>query len=54
MVLIVGGATATLASDDTYRLPAGQVIEDNLYVTGGEIIIDGKIDGDLVARGWLY
>lgn len=52
MALIAGGATAaTLASDDTYRLPAGQVIEDNLYVTGGEIIIDGKIDGDLVAGG---
>ena len=48
----VSGATAaTLAGDDVYRLPAGQVLEDNLYVMAGEIIIDGVLDGDLVAMG---
>lgn len=53
MLLVLGGAVAaaTLSSGDVYHLPAGQVIEDNLYVTGGEIIIDGAIDGDLIAFG---
>lgn len=50
--MTAGGATAaTLAGDDAYRLPAGQVLEDNLYVMAGEIIIDGTLDGDLVAMG---
>jgi len=50
--MTAGGATAaTLAGDDAYRLPAGQVLEDNLYVMAGEIIIDGVLDGDLVAMG---
>lgn len=52
LVAVAGGAIgATLVSQDEYRLPAGDVLEDNLYVTGGTIIIDGKIDGDLVAVG---
>ncbi|MFZ1769510.1 MAG: hypothetical protein WAU00_09950, partial [Caldilinea sp.] len=52
LMLTVGSATAaTLASADSYRLPAGQTIEDNLYVTAEEIIIDGNIDGDLIAFG---
>ena len=52
LLVVAGGAIgATLVSQDEYRLPAGEVIEDNLYVTGGTILIDGKIDGDLVAVG---
>ncbi len=53
MMALVGGSAgaATLANDEVYRLPAGQVIKDNLYVTAGEIYIDGAIDGDLVAFG---
>ncbi|MCB0152784.1 MAG: hypothetical protein KDE01_34660, partial [Caldilineaceae bacterium] len=52
LLALAGGAIgATLVSQDNYRLPAGEVIEDNLYVAGGSIIIDGKIDGDLVAVG---
>ena len=52
LLALAGGAIgATLVSQDNYRLPAGEVLEDNLYVAGGSIIIDGKIDGDLVAVG---
>ena len=52
LVMTTGGAlAATLAGDDAYRLPTGQVLEDNLYVTASEIIIDGTLDGDLVAMG---
>ncbi len=52
LLSLAGGAIgATLVSQDNYRLPAGEVLEDNLYVAGGSIIIDGKIDGDLVAFG---
>jgi cytoskeletal protein CcmA (bactofilin family) len=34
-----------------FRLPAGQVIKDDLYVAAGEIYIDGTVEGDLVAAG---
>lgn len=34
-----------------FRLPVGQVINDDLYVTAGEIYIDGTVEGDLVAAG---
>ena len=38
MALAAGSAgAATLANDEIYRLPDGQVIEDNLYVTAIEI-----------------
>lgn len=36
---------------DVYRLPAGQVIADDLYIAASEIYIDGTIEGDLVAAG---
>lgn len=36
---------------DVFRLPAGQVIKDDLYVAAGEIYIDGTVEGDLVAAG---
>lgn len=34
-----------------FRLPVGQVISDDLYVTAGEIYIDGTVEGDLIAAG---
>lgn len=42
---------AEFGSGDTYRLPAGQVIEDDLTVMAQEIYIDGRVEGDLVAMG---
>lgn len=36
---------------DLFRLPAGEVINDDLYVGAGEIFIDGTVEGDLVAAG---
>ena len=42
---------AEMASGDVYRLDAGQTIEDDLYVTAGEVYIDGKVEGDLIVAG---
>jgi cytoskeletal protein CcmA (bactofilin family) len=51
-LLVAGPAfAAEFGSGDTYRLPAGQVIEDDLTVMAQEIYIDGRVDGDLVAMG---
>ena len=36
---------------EIYRLPAGAVVADDLYVSAGEIYIDGRVEGDLVAAG---
>jgi hypothetical protein len=36
---------------DIFRLPAGEVINDDLVVAAGEIFIDGMVEGDLVAAG---
>lgn len=51
-VLVAGPVfAAEFGSGDTYRLPAGQVIEDDLTVMAQEIYIDGRVEGDLVAMG---
>lgn len=42
-----GGA----GEDDVFRLPAGEVVHDDLYVGAREIYIDGIVEGDLVAAG---
>jgi hypothetical protein len=36
---------------DRVVIPADQVIEDDLYLSGEEIIVDGTIKGDLIAFG---
>ncbi len=58
ILILAGLATVTgtaqaaqMGGGETYRLPAGEVIQDDLYVAGGEIIIDGTVDGDLIAAG---
>ncbi|MBX0330538.1 hypothetical protein K2Z83_23050 [Oscillochloris sp. ZM17-4] len=42
---------AAFAGTDVYRLPAGQVVSDDLYIAASEIYIDGTVDGDLIAGG---
>lgn len=42
---------AEFASDEIYRLPANETIEDDLYVAGREIYINGTVRGDVVAAG---
>lgn len=51
--LLIGTATAAEFVDggDTYRLESSQVIEDDLYIGGNEIYIDGTVQGDLIAAG---
>lgn len=45
---------AEVVSGDPYILPRGEVVTDDLYVTGGEVIIDGAVEGDLiVAAGYV-
>lgn len=52
IILLVGTALAAeLASGDVYHLPAGETVENDLYVTAGEVIIDGTVKGDLVTAG---
>lgn len=42
---------AVFAGSDVYRLAAGQVITDDLYVAASEIYMDGTVTGDLIAAG---
>ncbi len=55
IVLTVLMAGATLAAEfgkgDLYRLPQNEIIDDDLYVSAGEIYIDGVVNGDLFAAG---
>jgi hypothetical protein len=52
LLLFSGRAfAAEVLSGDPYILPRGEVVNDDLYVTGGEVIIDGTIEGDLVVAG---
>lgn len=54
LILVMFSATALaaeVAGGDTYVLPRGQVVNDDLYVSGGEVTIDGTVEGDLVVAG---
>jgi cytoskeletal protein CcmA (bactofilin family) len=42
---------ADLRSGDTITIASGEVVDDDLYVAGSNIIIDGTINGDLWAFG---
>lgn len=49
MLLVVPTvAAATIASEDEYVLPAGEVVEGNLYAFGSTVTIKGTVRGDLV------
>lgn len=42
---------AEVAGGNSYRLEAGEVIADDLYVSAEEAIIAGTVEGDLIAAG---
>ena len=42
---------AELRGGDDYTLRKGEVVEDNLYVGGGNVVVAGDVEGDLVAGG---
>ena len=42
---------ADFVGDEDYTLPAGETLNDDLYVSGSTILIDGDINGDLFAAG---
>jgi|GEM_PF-866049 len=44
-------AAEVIGGSENYRLASTEVLQGDLYVTAGEIFIDGTIDGDLVAAG---
>src|SRR5690606_22801043 len=50
-VLTGSALAAETASGEVYRLAAGEVIEDDLYVGAGELYSDGTTEGDLIATG---
>ena len=51
LAVAVSGAafSAELANDEIYRVAAGEVVDDDLYVFASEIYIDGTVRGDLIA-----
>ena len=51
LAVAVSGAafSAELANDEIYRVAAGEVVDDDLYVLASEIYIDGTVRGDLIA-----
>lgn len=51
-LLLTGSVgAAEMVADDVYRLAADEVITDDLYVSAGEVVIDGTVEGDLIATG---
>lgn len=52
LLLLPGTAAAAEYVDtETYHLPQGQTVQDDLIVTAQEVIVDGTVEGDLVAFG---
>ncbi|MEM7800631.1 MAG: hypothetical protein AAF633_15665, partial [Chloroflexota bacterium] len=46
-------AAAQFESTSRFLLEAGEIIEDDLYIAGETIIIDGTVVGDVFAAGTL-
>ena len=55
LAVAVSGAalSAEFSDDQIYRLAAGEVVDDDLYIGATEIYIDGTVTGDLIA-GAIY
>ncbi len=55
LTLVLGLASIALAADfrggDTITIAQNEVIDDNLIITGQNVIVDGTINGDLVVGG---
>jgi cytoskeletal protein CcmA (bactofilin family) len=57
LVLLVGLVTVSTAqametrSGDRVEIGADEVVDDDLYVTANEVVVDGTIRGDLIAFG---
>ena len=62
LVGLVAGASVALAQEqsslegkfragDTVLVPANETVPHDLYVTGGTVRVDGRVEGDLVASG---
>ncbi|WP_146009400.1 polymer-forming cytoskeletal protein [Deinococcus planocerae] len=51
--LTLGGSALGLEwrTGDVVRVPANEVIRDDLYVLGQDVQIDGTVEGDLIAAG---
>jgi hypothetical protein len=53
--MVVLFATPALAFDgrggETVTVPSGEVVEGDLYLGGGDIIVDGTVNGDLFGAG---
>ncbi|HSO26462.1 MAG TPA: polymer-forming cytoskeletal protein [Anaerolineales bacterium] len=49
-VFAVTGAQAVEFIEDG-RIPAGETIDDDVFITGSEVIVDGTVNGDLFASG---
>lgn len=50
-VLAAGVLAGEMVSGDKYRLPAEETLDDDLYVAGEEVYIDGNVNGDVIAAG---
>lgn len=51
--LSVGSVTAAefITGEETWTLTPSQTVDDDLYIEAGEIIIEGTVNGDIVAIG---
>lgn len=57
LLALIGGTAlaapraAQIEGGDIFRLPANEIVEDDLYVAAREVYIEGIVQGDLVAAG---
>lgn len=42
---------ATFRASDNVRIPKGTTVDDDLYIAGGTVDVDGVINGDLIVTG---
>jgi hypothetical protein len=55
VILILLGAMPALAFDgrtgETVTIDKGEVVDDDLYIAGGDLVINGTVEGDVFAGG---
>lgn len=49
--LALPAAAMTVRGGDTFILPEGETINDDLYVGGGTVILNGDVNGDVIVGG---
>ena len=51
LCLLPGILALEFKADSDVNIPADRIIDDDFYVAGGKVLVEGAVEGDLVVAG---